>query len=248
MSTMRIDVKLFAGLREAAGTGEIALDLASGSTAEGLVEELRRRPDMERILTDMPIRVAVNRTYVDGETELREGDEVALVPPISGGAPIRATVTERPLDVARVVADTGDPAAGAVVMFQGNTREVARLDYEAYGEMAEQRIAEILEACVEKHGLTAAIAEHRTGPVALGEASVLVAVSAPHRPEAFAGAREAIDRIKAEAPIWKVEVETDGSRSRVDGTVPEVDRNLRPGSASATERNSPPNVNLPEQQ
>ncbi len=221
---MLIEVKLFAGLREAAGAGELEIELESGTTADGLVGELQRRPGMEKILTEMPIRVAVNRTYVDGDTELSEGDEVALVPPISGGAQVRATVTDRPLDVAAVVAEAGDPAAGAVVMFQGNTREVARLDYEAYGEMAEQRIAEILADCLKTHGLTAAVAEHRTGPVPLGEASVLVAVSAPHRPEAFAGAREAIDRIKAEAPIWKVEVEADGSESRVEGTVPEVDR------------------------
>ena len=228
MAGMLIEVKLFAGLREAAGAGEIEVELKDGATAEALVAELRQRPGLERILTDMPIRVAVNRSYVDGDTKLSQGDEVALVPPISGGAgsraKVRATVTDRPLEVAAVVAEAGDPAAGAVVMFQGVTREVARLDYEAYGEMAEQRITEILAECVETHGLSAAIAEHRTGPVPLGEASVLVAVSAPHRPEAFAGAREAIDRIKAEAPIWKVEVEADGSRSRVEGTVPEVDR------------------------
>jgi len=228
MGAVLIGVKLFAGLREAAGSGEIEVDLEDGATAEGLLAELRRRPGMERILTDLPIRVAVNHSYVDGDTKLKEGDDVALVPPISGGAGpgtrVRATVTDRPLDVAGVVAEAGDPAAGAVVTFQGNTRGVARLDYEAYGEMAEQRIIEILNDCAEAHGLTAAIAEHRTGAVPLGEASVLVAVSAPHRPEAFAGAREAIDRIKAEAPIWKVEVEADGSSRRVEGTVPEVDR------------------------
>ncbi len=93
------------------------------------------------------------------------------------------------------------------------TREVSRLDYEAYREMAEERIAEILRDCVERHGLEAAAAEHRTGAVALGEASVIVAVSAAHRDEAFAGAREAIDRIKAEAPIWKREVEDGGDRA-----------------------------------
>jgi molybdopterin synthase catalytic subunit len=224
MGVMLIEVKLFAGLREAAGTGELELELEDGATAEGLLSELRRRPGMERILTEMPIRVAVNRTYVESGTILSEGDEVALVPPISGGAQIRATVTGRPLDVAAVVAEAGHPAAGAVVMFEGRTRDVARLDYEAYTEMAEQRIAEILADCVEAHGLTGAVAEHRTGPVPLGEASVLVAVSAPHRPEAFAGAREAIDRIKAEAPVWKVEVEADGSSSRVEGTLPGVDR------------------------
>ncbi len=224
MSGMLIEVKLFAGLREAAGAGEVEVELDEGATASGLLEELKQAPGLGQVLSDMPVRVAVNRAYVDGEQRLSEGDEVALVPPISGGAQVRATVSDRPLDVAAATAAAGDPAAGAVVVFQGTTREVARLDYEAYGEMAEQRIGEILAECAEAHGLTAAVAEHRTGPVPLGEASVLVAVSAPHRAEAFAGAREAIDRIKAEAPIWKVEVEADGSRSRVEGTVPEVDR------------------------
>ena len=224
MSGMLIEVKLFAGLREAAGAGEVEVELDEGATAGGLLEQLKQAPGLGQVLSDMPVRVAVNRAYVDGEQRLSEGDEVALVPPISGGAQVRATVSDRPLDVAAATAAAGDPAAGAVVVFQGTTREVARLDYEAYGEMAEQRIGEILAECAEAHGLTAAVAEHRTGPVPLGEASVLVAVSAPHRAEAFAGAREAIDRIKAEAPIWKVEVEADGSRSRVEGTVPEVDR------------------------
>jgi molybdopterin synthase catalytic subunit len=97
--------------------------------------------------------------------------------------------------------------AGAVVSFQGMPREVAELDYEAYVEMAEERIGAILHECSERYGLAAAAAEHRTGSVPLGEASVVVCVSAPHRSEAFAAAREAIDRIKDEAPIWKREVE-----------------------------------------
>lgn len=224
MAGMLIEVKLFAGLREAAGATEVEVELDDGANATGLLDELKRRPGLGPKLTDMPVRVAVNRAYVDGEAKLRDGDEVALVPPISGGAQVRARVSERAIDVAALTAEAGDPAAGAVVVFQGVTREVSRLDYEAYGEMAEQRIAAILGECVEKHELTAAVAEHRTGPVPLGEASVVVAVSAPHRPEAFAGAREAIDRIKAEAPIWKVEVAADGSRRRVEGTVPQVDR------------------------
>jgi molybdopterin synthase catalytic subunit len=108
-------------------------------------------------------------------------------------------------------------AAGAIVMFCGVTREVERLDYEAYREMAEARIETIVSDCLERHGLQAAAAEHRVGEVALGEPSVAVAVSAPHRAEAFAGAREVIDRIKAEAPIWKREPLPDGSMRWVDG-------------------------------
>jgi molybdopterin synthase catalytic subunit len=104
-----------------------------------------------------------------------------------------------------------------VVAFQGTTRDVDRLEYEAYAEMAERRIAAILRDCVDRHGLEAAAAEHRVGAVPLGEPSVIVAVSARHRAEAFAGAREAIDRIKAEAPIWKREV--DGGDARwVEGS------------------------------
>lgn len=224
MGAMLIEVKLFAGLREAAGAGEVEVEVEDGATADGLLDELRQLPGLGEVLTRMRVRVAVNRQYVDGAQVLSEGDEVALVPPISGGARVRAKVGDEPLDVAAIVAEAGDPAAGAVVTFQGMTREVSRLDYEAYAEMAEQRIAGILDDCVERHGLTGAVAEHRVGPVPLGEASVIVAVSAPHRPEAFEGAREAIDRIKAEAPVWKIEVAADGSRSRVEGELPEVDR------------------------
>jgi molybdopterin synthase catalytic subunit len=113
-----------------------------------------------------------------------------------------------------------DPRAGAVVTFQGVTRDVERLDYEAYEEMASARIAAIVEEALARHGLCAAACEHRVGEVPLSEPSVAVAVSAPHRGEAFAGAREIIDRVKAEAPIWKREVE--GGEGRwVEGARPE---------------------------
>jgi molybdopterin synthase catalytic subunit len=130
---------------------------------------------------------------------------------------MHARVTEEPISVERVSALVGRPAAGAIVSFQGTTRDVERLEYEAYREMAEQRMAAIVTDAVENHGLQAAAAEHRVGSVPLGESSVIVAVSAAHREEAFAGAREIIDRIKAEAPIWKKEVEG-GDARWVEGT------------------------------
>jgi MoaE-MoaD fusion protein len=128
-----------------------------------------------------------------------------------------ARVTAEPLSLETLARMVVRPAAGAVVTFQGTTRDVDSLSYEAYREMAEDRIAAIVADAVERHGLEAAAAEHRVGSVPLGEASVAVAVSAAHRAEAFAGAREIIDRIKKDAPIWKKEVE--GAQERwVEGT------------------------------
>jgi molybdopterin synthase catalytic subunit len=149
--------------------------------------------------------MAVNRDYADAEDELRPGDELALIPPVSGGETVPAVVTTAPLSLDARVERVRAPRAGAVVTFQGVTREVESLDYEAYVEMADERIRAIVAEAVERHGLCAAAAEHRVGNVPLSEPSVAVAASAPHRGEAFAGAREIIDRIKAEAPIWKRE-------------------------------------------
>jgi molybdopterin synthase catalytic subunit len=161
-------------------------------------------------------------------------DEVALVPPVSGGAPagdevadagdpaaaVRlVAVTAAPLELAAVSAAVRDARAGAVVVFEGVTREVGALDYEAYVEMAEAKLRAIGEQEAERHGLCAVALAHRTGRVPLSEPSVLVAASAPHRGEAFAGARALIDRVKAEAPIWKVELTEAGAR-RVEGTLP----------------------------
>lgn len=128
-------------------------------------------------------------------------------------------IRDTPLDPAQITALVTDPRAGAVITFSGVTREVPSLDYEAYGEMAEQTIRDIARAAQERHGLTAVAVEHRTGSVALSEPSVVVAVSAGHRPEAFDGAREIIDELKARAPIWKRE-ERDGEFVEVEGTVP----------------------------
>jgi len=165
--------------------------------------------------------VAVNREYAAADAPVRAGDEVALVPPVSGGAGAvrHVRVTGEALDLATLAAAVRDPRAGAVVLFEGVTREVPELEYEAYAEMAEERIASIAAEEAERHDLCAVAVEHRSGTVALSEPSVIVAASAPHRGEAFAGARAVIDRVKAEAPIWKVEVTADGRR-RAEGSLP----------------------------
>ncbi len=131
----------------------------------------------------------------------------------------RAHVSVEPLSLDRVARAVRDPRAGALVTFCGVTRDVELLEYEAYVEMAEERIAAIVAEVAGAHGLCAAAAEHRVGEVPLSEPSVIVAASAPHRPEAFAGARALIDRVKAEAPIWKREVEH-GERRWVEGVRP----------------------------
>ena len=133
-----------------------------------------------------------------------------------------ARVTDEPLSIEALASMVGRSRAGAIVTFQGTTRDVDRLEYEAYREMAAERIEAIVTEAVARHGLEAAAAEHRVGTVPQGEASVAVAVSAAHRGEAFAAAREIIDRIKAEAPIWKKEVEA-GEARWVEGARPGSD-------------------------
>jgi MoaE-MoaD fusion protein len=213
-------VRLFAVLRERAGSDSVEVDLDAGATvADALRSLAEQHRSLAATIDQLPLVVAVNYEYARPETVLAAGDEVALVPPVSGGSRPHAAVTEEPLSADRLARAVTTVHTGAVVTFQGTTREVERLDYEAYVPMAEERIAAILEDAIGTHEIEGAAAEHRVGAVARGEPSVIVAVAAAHRGPAFAAAREVIDRIKAEAPIWKREVE--GGESRwIEGTVP----------------------------
>jgi molybdopterin synthase catalytic subunit len=224
---MLITVRLFAMLRERAGAGELELELPDGACVADALEAVAD------LAGGLPLVLAVNRRYADADAPLSPGDELALIPPVSGGAedaepaargdapPTAAEdpapdaaelaphvrLRSEPLSLDVLVTAVRDPRAGAVVTFQGVTREVERLDYEAYAEMAVERMREIAGAALERHGLCRAAVEHRVGAVPLSEPSVVVAVSAPHRGEAFAGAREIIDAVKAQVPIWKREIE-----------------------------------------
>jgi molybdopterin synthase catalytic subunit len=214
---VEVTVLLFAMLRERAGARQITIELPDGARVRDALDKLGD------IAAGLPLVMAVNREYAPEDHVLDAGDELALIPPVSGGsshaATVHARVTDEPLSLDAVSARVRDPRAGAVVSFQGVTRDVDRLEYEAYVEMAEERIAAIVAEAVERHGLCAAAAEHRVGDVPLSEPSVIVAASSAHRGEAFAGAREIIDRLKAEAPIWKKEI--DGGEGRwVEGTRP----------------------------
>ena len=212
---MEVTVRLFAMLRERAGASEVTLELPDGARVRDALAELGP------IAEGLPLVMAVNREYAKEDQPLDAGDELALIPPVSGGeaAVQHVRVTAEALELDPLVARVRDPRAGAVVVFEGVTREVEKLEYEAYVEMAEEKMAAIVAEAVERHGLCAAAAEHRIGDVPLSEPSVAVAVSAPHRGEAFAGAREIIDRLKAEAPIWKKEIEG-GEERWVEGTRP----------------------------
>jgi molybdopterin synthase catalytic subunit len=213
---MQVEVRLFAMLRERAGTPSVTLDLPDGARVRDALEEL------SGLAEDLPLVMAVNREYASGDQELDAGDELALIPPVSGGERVTrpwVRVTEEPLSLEALCERVRDPRAGAVVTFQGVTREVDELRYEAYAEMASEKLADIARDAVDRHGLCAAAVEHRVGEVPLSEPSVAAAVSAPHRGEAFAGAREIIDRVKAEAPIWKKEVEG-GEERWVEGRRP----------------------------
>src|SRR5204862_4741028 len=152
---------------------------------------------------------AVNRAYASRDQELSEDDEVALIPPVSGGT---FRLSEEPLDLEAAVREVADDRAGAVATFVGTTRSESRgrsvvhLEYEAYEGMAEKVMEELASALAAKHELCAVAIHHRTGRVEIGERSVVIAVSAPHRRAALAACAEAIDRLKETVPLWKKEV------------------------------------------
>lgn len=200
---MKIMVRLFAALRERADTGSLEVDLRNGARigdvwpALGLGEE------------PPGLAYARNREYADRDQELAEGDEVAVIPPVSGGD---FRVQSTPLEVTAVVAEVADPAAGAIATFIGTTREtnrgrvVTHLEYDAYPEMAEAEMAKIADQVKAKYEILHVAMAHRTGHVPIGEASVVIAVSAAHRGAAIDACHEAIDTLKQTVPVWKKEV------------------------------------------
>ncbi len=217
---MRITVALFAVLRERAGAREIELELPDGARVADALAALGT------LVGELPVVLAVNRRYADADARLVEGDEIALIPPVSGGSAsggeITVDVLDAPLSSDAALDAVRDARAGAVVLFAGVTREVQRLEYEAYVEMARARMEEIARSALAAHDVCRVSVRHRIGAVPLGETSVLVAVSAPHRAAAFAAARAVIDAVKEQVPIWKREVR-DGRREWVPGHLPPTD-------------------------
>jgi MoaE-MoaD fusion protein len=196
-----VTVRLFAGLRERAGwsrrelggverVGDVWVELGLGDEPGGLL-------------------YAVNKEYAERDHALQDGDEVALIPPVSGGA---FRLSEEPLRVEDAVAEVQSDDAGAIATFIGTTRAhsrgrtVVHLDYEAYEGMAEKMMSELAESLKAKHGLIEVAIHHRVGRVGIGDTSVVIAVSAAHREAALLACKDAIDTLKVSVPLWKKEV------------------------------------------
>jgi MoaE-MoaD fusion protein len=200
LAAMTVRVRLFAGLRERAGWAQREIDVSS-------VAEVWPALD----LGDEPngLLYAVNKEYATRDQALADGDEVALIPPVSGGAFL---LSEEPLSLERVVEEVRDDEAGAIATFTGTTRIhsrnriVTHLDYEAYEGMAERVMAEIADGLRARYELRAIAIHHRIGRVGIGETSVVIAVSAAHREAALAACKDAIDELKERVPLWKKEV------------------------------------------
>jgi MoaE-MoaD fusion protein len=201
MVRVRVRVRLFAGLRETAGWAErILYDVARVGDVWPALE-----------LGDEPpgLLYAVNREYAERDAPLADGDEVALIPPVSGGD---FRLSEEPLDLLAPVREVETEEAGAIATFVGTTRihsrgrTVTHLDYEAYPEMAEKMMSDLAASLQDKYELCAVAIHHRVGRVGIGDPSVVIAVSAPHRQDALAACREAIDTLKETIPLWKKEV------------------------------------------
>jgi molybdopterin converting factor subunit 1 len=200
---VKVTVRLFAGLRERAGTAERELDLPEGSRAVDAWNELDLGAEPPGLL------LAVNRGYVEHDHELSEGDEVAFIPPVSGGA---FRLVDRPIDLGAVIAEVEDERAGAIATFEGTVRRQSRgrkviaLEYEAYGGMAEKVMAEIAEGVKSRYELCEVAVTHRVGRCDIGDVSVAIAVSAPHRHDALSACRDVIDQLKERVPLWKKEL------------------------------------------
>jgi molybdopterin synthase catalytic subunit len=201
-----VTVRLFAGLRERAGWSRREVNAATVADvwpALGLGDE------------PAGLLYAVNKEYAERDRALAPGDEVALIPPVSGGAFL---LSDDPLSLDRVVEEVRSDEAGAIATFTGTTRvhsrgrTVTHLDYEAYEGMAEQVMAEIAEGLRSRYGLSDVAIHHRVGRVGIGETSVVIAVSAPHRQDALAACKDAIDELKERVPLWKKEVYEGGEQ------------------------------------
>ena len=204
---MRVRIRLFAGLREQAGSGSVDLDVPDGATVADVWPGLGLGDEPQGLV------YALNKAYAQRTARLSAGDEVAVIPPVSGGD---FRLSGEALSLDAVVDEVRDEEAGAIATFVGTTRRrsrgrnVIQLEYEAYEGMAELLLAELAAGLARRHDLCKVAIHHRVGRVEVGETSVVIAVSAPHRAAALAACREAIDELKTSVPLWKKEIYVGG--------------------------------------
>lgn len=215
---MRTSVRLFAVCRERAKADQISIDIPGDSAT---LEQLRAAiaAEVPALAAFLPlVRIALNERFATEGDQIREGDELALIPPVSGGSGLGPyEIRSEPIDPREVIRAVSTNDAGAVVSFSGTVRastegrEVLALEYEAYESMAARFLRVIGEEIAARWPNTRSAILHRTGRLEVGEVSVVIAVSSPHRADAFEGCRHAIERLKKDVPIWKKEVRRDGS-------------------------------------
>ena len=207
---MQLSVRLFASVREALGASAISLDLPEGATVAALTRELHARYPQLRDLP--PAMVSVNFEYVGEDHPLRENDQVAVIPPVSGGSNRHFEITAERLSGDSVAELVRSPECGAITVFLGTARRMSRgreveyLEYEAYPEMAIRKLDQIADEVQDRWATDRLAVRHRVGRVELGEPSVAIAVATEHRAEGFAACKYTIDRLKEIVPIWKKEV------------------------------------------
>lgn len=202
------EVRLFAWLAEMASSRSVSVEIPDGAIATSVIARTLRAAGLAETLGVAGVaRLAVNRRYAAAEDVVRPGDELALIPPVSGGCGPHVRITGEPLDVGALHDLVVTSDSSSVVVFSGTAHGADRIHLEAYEEMAELRLSEIAEQLLGRYRLEAVAIEHRIGDVPPPEPTVLVAVSAQQPTAAFSAAHEAIDRIKVEAPIWRLEID-----------------------------------------
>lgn len=226
--SIQITLRCFASVRETLGTDEMKLEVAAGTSIDGLRKKLgEKHPALLRL----PVAFAINRDYARADSQLSDGDEVAFIPPISGGSGsqdlYRFDIVQDEIDPRAMEKECRTDADGAVVTFSGTTRnhnegaEVLSLSYETYTEMAQRVMCGLFEEAIKRFPITRARVVHRLGEVPVGEASVVVVVASAHRGPAFDACRFLMDRLKNEVPIWKREKLKDGDGERWIGDLPQ---------------------------
>jgi len=232
---MKVRVKFFGILKADAGDGTIEMDIGdTDETILGILKEIEARFPQLKPRMDT-LAYAVNHEFVDVDYALSDGDELALLPPVSGGSGKMSRITEAPLKLDDLIAETEDHSSGALIVFAGVVRNhnegqaVDGMTYEADVPLAEKVLAEIESEALSEFSVHHCRIQHRIGSLKLGETSVIIVVRSPHRAEAYEASRYAIEELKRRAPIWKKEHYLGGASHAARSAVPDASGEAREG-------------------